>query len=65
MAQGDFTKEEARQTKQAVDEIFTALPKSRKLDFVGHLNDVFLFLEAAERNAPEVAAKSKPKGGKK
>lgn len=57
MAQGRFTKEEARETKKAVEEIYTALPKSKKLDFIGHLNDAFLFLEAAERAAPE---KEKP-----
>lgn len=53
MAQGDFTKEEARETRKAVEEMFDALPKSKKFDYIGHLNDVMLFLSAAEKAAPE------------
>lgn len=53
MAQGDFTKQEARETKKAVEELYDALPKSKKMEFIGHLNDIFLFLEASERNAPD------------
>jgi hypothetical protein len=52
MAQGEFTKEEAAETKKAVDEIFDAIPKSKRGNFLGHLNDIFLFLEAAEKAAP-------------
>ncbi len=52
MAQGDFTKEEAQETKKAVEEMFEAIPKSKRLGFIGHLNDIFLFIEAAGRNAP-------------
>ncbi|MEN6507017.1 MAG: hypothetical protein ABFD92_20980 [Planctomycetaceae bacterium] len=52
MAQGQFTKEEARETKKAVEEMFDALPKSKRFDFIGHLNDVMLFLGAAEKAAP-------------
>lgn len=53
MAQGEFTREECRLTKEAVNEIFDAIPKSKQMDYLGHLNDVFLFLEAAEKKAPE------------
>ena len=52
MAQGDFTKEEARELKKTVDEMFEALPKSKKFDYIGHLNDILLFLDAAEKVAP-------------
>lgn len=52
MAQGDFTKEEVRETKKSVEEMFDALPKSKRFDFIGHLNDVMLFLDAAEKAAP-------------
>jgi hypothetical protein len=52
MAQGQFTKEEAQQTIEAVDELFTALPKSKKGGYIGHLNDILLFLEAAKKAAP-------------
>jgi hypothetical protein len=54
MAQGEFTKEEADATKEAVDELFKALPKSKQMGFIGHLNDIFLFIEAAKRAAPGV-----------
>lgn len=53
MAQGEFTKEEAEATKDAVNELFEAIPKSKRMDFLGHLNDIFLFIEAAKRVAPE------------
>jgi hypothetical protein len=67
--QGQFTKEEAQATIDAVNEVFKAVPKTRQGNYLGHLNDIFLFLEAAKRNAPaeallaarEIAAKSKSK----
>jgi hypothetical protein len=66
MAQGEFTKSEAAATKQAVEEIFEALPKTKRAGYIGHLNDVFLFLEAAERAAPEQAQhKESGEGGGK
>jgi len=52
MAQGQFTKEEAEQTKKAVEEMFNAIPKSRRMEYIGHLNDIFLFIEAAQKVAP-------------
>jgi len=52
MAQGEFTKEEAEETKTAVEEMYTALPKNKKVEFVGHLNDVLMFLSAAQKVAP-------------
>jgi len=51
MAQGEFTKAEAKATRDAVEEMFKAIPKSRQALFIGHLNDVLLFIEAAGRNA--------------
>lgn len=55
MAQGEFTKEEAQATIEAVDEMFKAIPKSKSMDYLGHFNDIMLFLEAAKRNTPETA----------
>ncbi len=52
MAQGDFTKEEAAATEEAVDEMFKSLSKARQMDFLGHLNDILLFLTAAKAAAP-------------
>ena len=52
MAQGEFTKEEAAETATAVEEMFNALSKKNKMDFIGHLNDIYLFLDAAKAAAP-------------
>jgi len=60
MAQGEFTKEEGKATKEALEEIMKkAVPKSRCLDYIGHFNDIFLFLEAAIRNAPNETPRPK------
>lgn len=56
MAQGEFTKEEARETIEAVGEIMKAFPKRKVRDFFGHFNDILLFLEAAKSAAPEEVA---------
>lgn len=52
MAQGEFTKEEATATEEAVSELFDALSKAKKGEFLGHLNDISLFLSAAKKAAP-------------
>lgn len=52
MAQGDFTKEEAAETSKAVEELFEALPKGKKFEYAGHLNDIMIFLSAAKAAAP-------------
>lgn len=52
MAQGQFTKEEAVATIEAVDELFKALPRTKQGNYIGHLNDIFLFLEKAKSAAP-------------
>lgn len=53
MAQGQFSKQEADATATAVDEMFNAIPKSKRMEFIGHLNDIMLFIEAAKRSAPD------------
>ena len=52
MAQGEFTKEEADATTEAIDELFKALSKAKQREFVGHLNDISLFISAAKQAAP-------------
>lgn len=52
MAQGDLTKAEATRIKEAVDDMFNGLSKSKKIEYLGHLNDIFLFLEACIRKMP-------------
>ena len=53
MSQGEVTKEEAKFVLEAVDEMFKALPKTKQMNFLGHLNDICLFVEAVKRDAPE------------
>lgn len=57
MAQGEFTKEEATETQEAFKEVFDALPKRKQCEFLGHANDIYLFLASAKRHAPEGAKK--------
>lgn len=53
MAQGEFTKEEARKMIKALDEMNVALPETEQTDFFGNLSDIRLFLGAAEKAAPD------------
>lgn len=55
MAQGEFTKEEAAETEKAFNEVFTTLSRAKKIGFLGHANDIYLFLAAAKMAAPEEA----------
>ena len=52
MAQGQFTKEEAKATEEALNEVMKAFPKKKVGEFIGHFNDIFLFVAAAGRAAP-------------
>lgn len=52
MTQGRFTKEEAKECHEALDEIMKAMPKTKLMNFVGHFNDIFLFLNACIKEAP-------------
>jgi len=61
MAQGQFTKREARRVREVAEEILSALPRSKKLAYFGHFNDLFLFLETAERAAPHAFAGACPR----
>ena len=53
MAQGEFTKEEAQATIEAITEVIEGLSKKKKMEFIGHFNDILLFLGAAKQAAPE------------
>jgi hypothetical protein len=55
VTQGQFSKEEAAATREAVQEMFDGLAKSKSFNYIGHLNDIMLFLRAAEANAPSEA----------
>jgi len=53
MAQGDFTKQEADACREALDEIIKSMPRKKFGEFVGHFNDIFLFISAAKNAAPD------------
>ena len=55
MAQGEFTKEEAKETEDSFSEVFRALSKPKQREFFGHANDIWLFLAAAKTAAPSEA----------
>lgn len=46
--QGELTLEEAKNVRAALDEMFDAIPKSKRLQYLGCLNDVLLFVSAIE-----------------
>ena len=52
MAQGEFTKEECKLVRECVDELWKAIPKSKKRELLGELNDIHLFISVAEKVAP-------------
>lgn len=47
----EFTKENAKNAREAFDEIMKAFPKKKVPEFFGHFNEVALFLDAAEKAA--------------
>lgn len=48
-----FNKEEAQECYDALDEIMKGILKTKAGEFIGHFNDIFLFLNAAKEAAPE------------
>ena len=52
MAQGEFTKEEAVQVSKIVEKMFAGMPFTRRVQYIGHLNDILLFVQAAKDAAP-------------
>lgn len=58
MAQGEFTKEEAAETEVAFKEVFKALSRMKQCEYLGHANDILLFLLAAKQNAPNEPTES-------
>ena len=47
-SQTDFTLERAAEIKDTVEDMLKGIPKSRRLEYLGHLNDILLFIGAAE-----------------
>ena len=47
-----LNKEEAQNCYEAVEEIMKAFPKNKAMEFIGHFNDVMLFLGEAKEKLP-------------
>lgn len=54
--QTDFTPERAKEIREAVEDMWGGLPKSKKAGYLGHLNDILLFIGAAEKAMSEASA---------
>jgi len=52
MAIGEATKDESDVVKEAVGELFEAIPKTRRMEYFGHLNEIYLFIEATKKVLP-------------
>lgn len=50
---GKFVKSEAEACIELSKELLEAMPKKRQIEYLGHMNQLWLFLEAAKRAAPE------------
>jgi hypothetical protein len=59
VAQGEFTKEECEHAETCLREVMKAIPKRKAAELMGEFNDLFLFLAAAKKDAPETAKKGK------
>ncbi len=53
MAQGEFTKQEADFATETTEKMFEGIPKTRRGEYLGHLNDILLFIAAAKKEAPD------------
>lgn len=49
----EFTKENCKDMESCVQEMFDALAKSKKLEYIGHLNELLVFLAKAAEHAPQ------------
>ena len=49
MAQGEFTKECLKDVQEAFEDLVKGIPKSKLPNYIGHLNDIYLFFSACER----------------
>jgi hypothetical protein len=50
---GEFTKQEAIKTEEAIAALFKALSYKKRKAHLEHMSDIFLFLAAAKEIAPE------------
>ena len=62
MTQGKASKEEADASREALDEIMKGLSKNKVPEFIGHFNDIFLFIDAAKKVLPSEKEETKKEG---
>lgn len=61
--QGLLVKENATDCLEALTEMFNAIPKSKRFNYLGHLNDLSLFLERAQKELPGYVKTAERCGG--
>lgn len=49
MSQTDFTLENVDNCSKAAEEMFDAIPKTKRFGYLGHLNDILLFLGGCKK----------------
>ncbi len=49
MSDSAFREEEAARIYELAKDMYDAIPQSRRLEFLEHLNDIYSFLRAAKR----------------
>jgi hypothetical protein len=63
MATGDFTKEEGEFVKEGLNEVLEDLSDEKTMDYLGHFNDAFMFIDAAIQEAPSEEEDSSSNSG--
>jgi len=61
MSQTRMTKQGAKAAIAAVDKIFEASPRSRRIEMLGELNEAMLFLEECQRTMAEEVSEPEEK----
>lgn len=54
-AQGVFCLETAENCLEALNEMFAAIPAKKRIEFIGHLNEISLVLERGKREWPKMS----------
>jgi hypothetical protein len=54
----ELTRENAKEAKAEAEALFKGIPKTKQLGYIGALNTVLVFIEAAERTLPKEEPKA-------
>ncbi len=63
MALGDFSPEGAKNALDALSEMHKALSKAKQREYLGHMNEISLFIEGAQRVAEAQAQPAETPAG--